>query len=61
MKAAATVTSADFKGLRSLAEDVGDRLRAGIVLYTGEAVVPFGPRLHAVPLSLLWAHRLLDP
>ena len=54
VKAGATVTGADFAGLRKLAAAAGDRFRAGVVLYDGEQVAPFGERLFAVPLRLLW-------
>lgn len=54
IKAGATVTSSDFKGLRMLAEACGDRFASGVVLYDHDKVVPFGERLHAVPLSALW-------
>ena len=54
VKASATVTSGDFKGLRTVAEATGDRFVRGLVLYAGSQVIPFGERLHAVPLSLLW-------
>lgn len=54
VKAAATVRGADFKGLRVLAEVCGKRFAAGVVLYDGEDLVPFGERLFAVPLSHLW-------
>ena len=54
VKAAASVSSSDFAGLRSLAEAVGGRFVRGVVLYTGSQIIPFGERLHAVPLSLLW-------
>jgi hypothetical protein len=54
VKSAATVTGADFKGLRALAEAAGRRFHRGIVLYTGPDVVPFGPRLHALPIEALW-------
>jgi uncharacterized protein len=37
VKAAETVRAEDFRGLRHLANRLGDRLRAGIVLYAGEA------------------------
>jgi predicted AAA+ superfamily ATPase len=50
----ATVTSADFSGLRDLAAGTEDRFVRGIILYLGEEVVPFGPNLHAVPLTALW-------
>jgi uncharacterized protein len=33
---------------------VGDDLIVGVVLYTGQQTVPFGPRFRAVPISALW-------
>ncbi len=55
VKAAATVKSSDFAGLRTLAEACKERFAYGIVLYDGTDVVPFGDRLAAVPLSCLWS------
>lgn len=54
VKSAATVTAADFKGLRSLAAAAGRRFRRGIVLYTGAEIVPFGTGLFALPVEALW-------
>lgn len=54
VKAAATVTAADFKGMRRLAAACGDDFRLGIVFYDGEQAVPFGDRLVAAPVSCLW-------
>lgn len=54
VKSAATVGAADFGGLKILAETAGRRFHRGIVLYTGQEVVPFGPRLHALPVDALW-------
>ncbi len=54
VKAAATVSGQDFRGLRALADAVPRRFHRGVVLYTGAEVVPFGERLHAVPVSGLW-------
>ena len=54
VKAASTVRGKDFAGLRKLQEAVGDRLAVGAVLYDGEATVPFGDRLWAVPIRRLW-------
>lgn len=54
VKAAATVRAEDFRGLEHLAERLGDDLLVGIVLYTGQRTLPFGPRFRAVPLSALW-------
>jgi predicted AAA+ superfamily ATPase len=54
VKASATVSSADFGGLRKLAESAGKHFALGLVLYDGDAVVPFGPNLFAAPISSLW-------
>lgn len=54
VKAAATVTSADFGGLRRLAAVCGGRFTLGVVLYDHDRIVPFGDRLFAVPVSALW-------
>ena len=54
VKASSTVTAADFRGLRHLAERTGGDFAAGIVFYTGVQTLPFGPRLRAVPVSALW-------
>ena len=54
VKSAATVTGSDFKGLRALAQAAGRRFHRGVVLYTGTEVVPFGPKLHALPIEALW-------
>jgi len=54
IKAAASVSSRDFRGLRKLQRAAGSRFVRGIVLYDGEASIPFGDRFHAVPISRLW-------
>jgi len=54
VKAAATVTEADFRGLRKLQAAAGPRFRCGVVLYDGEHALRFGPGLHAVPIGALW-------
>ncbi|AOH87159.1 AAA family ATPase (plasmid) [Sphingomonas panacis] len=54
IKAAATVRSEDFSGLRKLAAAVGERFAFGAVLYDHERTVAFGDRLAAIPLSSLW-------
>ena len=53
VKASGTVRPADFRGLRKLQGALGDRFAGGVVLYDGEATVPFGERLHAVPVRRL--------
>ena len=54
VKAGATVTGADFRGLRKLAAATGERFAAGVVLYDGELGAGFGDRLRAVPIRRLW-------
>lgn len=54
VKAAASVTDSDFRGLRKLREAAGDRFVHGVVLYDGTATIPFGEGLHAVPIRALW-------
>jgi hypothetical protein len=54
VKSAETVHADDFRGLRHLARRLGDRFRAGIVLYAGEQQLSFGDRLAALPMSALW-------
>lgn len=54
VKAGATVTTGDFRGLRKLKEAAGARFTAGVVLYDGGASVGFGEGFYAVPIRLLW-------
>ena len=54
VKAAATVMSSDFRGLRKLKKGIGSRFKAGVVLYEGEITSRFGDRLYAVPIRQLW-------
>ena len=54
VKAAATVSSSDFRGLRRLKEASGKRFAAGVVAYDGETSVSFGDGLYALPIRTLW-------
>ena len=57
VKAAATVSASDFNGLRAFSQSLGthaDRVVGGMVIYTGDSIVPFGEHLFAVPVSALW-------
>ena len=54
VKSSATAGPDDFTGLRGLRDTLGKRFLAGVVLYAGEQVVPFGDRLWLVPLPALW-------
>lgn len=57
VKASASVTSADFRGLRKLKEGVGKRFIVGVVLYDGEMTVGFGDGMYAVPIGSLWDQK----
>ncbi|MDE2677995.1 MAG: ATP-binding protein [Gemmatimonadota bacterium] len=54
VKASGTVRSGDFRGLRKLRGVLADRFASGVVLYDGEATVPFGDRLYGVPVRRLF-------
>ncbi|WP_240617182.1 ATP-binding protein [Nocardioides speluncae] len=54
VKAGSTVRAEDFRGLRHLADRLGDDLVVGLVLYTGQQTLPFGPQFRAMPISALW-------
>ncbi|HSV64987.1 MAG TPA: DUF4143 domain-containing protein [Mycobacteriales bacterium] len=54
VKASSTVRAEDFRGLRHLADRLGDDFVVGIVLYTGTQTLPFGPRMRAMPVASLW-------
>jgi len=54
VKASATVTQADFKGLRKLASACGNEFKLGVLLYDGTSTVPFSGELFAAPISCLW-------
>lgn len=53
VKAAATVSATDFRGLRRLKEHTGKDFLTGIVLYDGDKALSFGDGLWAVPLAAL--------
>jgi uncharacterized protein len=56
VKASASVSQGDFNGLRELASAAGRGFARGVVLYTGEQLIPFEERMWAVPLGVLAAH-----
>lgn len=53
VKAAATVTSKDFNGLRHLRDTTPTQFKRGILLYTGEQTVNFDEQLVALPIGAL--------
>jgi predicted AAA+ superfamily ATPase len=59
IKLTASPTTASFRGLKALQDLAGKRFRAGILLYTGKDMVPFGKGLAAIPVSALWKRQVL--
>ncbi len=57
VKASGTVGEKDFRGLKRLQQAAGKMFMAGVVLYDGDHILPFGERLFAVPVSALWGTR----
>ena len=55
VKAAATPSGNDVRGLQALATAAGKHWGRGVVLYTGTEVIPFSANLHGVPFSRLWS------
>jgi uncharacterized protein len=54
VKATATVRAKDFAGLRRLQAATGPKFVQGLLLHDHDRITPFGERLHAAPISLLW-------
>ncbi len=61
VKAAATVTPSDFRGLRKLKKAVGERFAAGVVVYDGEISAGFGDGMFAMPIRHLLEGRDIRP
>lgn len=51
IKASASPTASDFKGLRLLAQSCPGKFLRGVVLHLGHDTVPFGENLHALPIA----------
>lgn len=54
VKASASVTAKDFRGLRKLRDIAGDSFKAGVVLYDGTGGYQYEENLWALPISMLW-------
>jgi predicted AAA+ superfamily ATPase len=54
VKLDASLSERDFANMRTLQEVTGDRFKKGIVVYTGNELVPFKDSLWAVPVNYLW-------
>ena len=54
VKLDSSLTEKDFKNIEACKNIIGSKFKKGIVLYTGEELVPFGEKLWAVPVNYLW-------
>ncbi|WP_369828618.1 DUF4143 domain-containing protein [Glaciecola sp. 33A] len=54
VKASATVSQKDLKGLKKLASLAGNRFKIGLLSYDGTETMPLGENIWAAPLSSLW-------
>ena len=54
VKATASPSASDAGGLMAFAEEVGPRFVRGVILYLGDQVIPYGARVHALPLAAIW-------
>lgn len=55
VKASSSVAPDDLRALRYLRDKVGEGFKAGLILSCGERTLPFGDRIHAVPIQVLWS------
>lgn len=54
VKASATVTESDLRGLKKLASLAGRDFKMGVILYDGAEILPLGEGFWAAPVSSLW-------
>ncbi len=54
VKSSSTVHAEDFRHLAHLERLAGKAFHRGIVLYTGNQILPFGPRMIAAPVDVVW-------
>lgn len=55
VKASASIRKNDWRVMSRLRDSLGDRFRAGIVIYTGRRTLPLDDRIWATPVSGLWS------
>jgi predicted AAA+ superfamily ATPase len=54
IKSSSTLSQKDLKGLIQLKETAKDQFLRGIILYTGDQILPLGTDIMALPLQALW-------
>ena len=60
VKASATVSTSDFRGLHKLKKTTGNRFASGVVLYDGEIASSFGDGMYAVPIRQVCEGRVFE-
>lgn len=56
IKSGLTIDKSDFKHIKWFAENLAkDKSVVGIILYSGENIIPFGGNLWAIPFHCLWS------
>lgn len=55
VKLAGSVDNGDTKGLKVLKAEVGNKFKKGIIIYTGNEIVPLSEDIWAVPVNYLWS------
>ena len=56
VKLAASVAQHDLKGLVSLRDALGEHFIRGVVVYTGQEIIPLGDRIFAIPLWMMFSN-----
>ncbi len=54
VKTPSHIQDEDLRGLQFLKDLTGNRFRRGIILYTGNKIVPLGKQFYAMPIDVLW-------
>jgi len=54
VKLDSSLNEKDFKNLELCRNTIGNKFKKGIIIYTGEELVPFADNLWAVPVNYLW-------
>jgi len=54
VKLSASVSSHDIKGLASLRDALGEHFVRGVIVYTGQEIMPMGDRVFAVPIGMMF-------
>lgn len=54
VKATSSISGRDARWLNQIRDRLGSRFAGGLILHTGGTSAPFGDRVAAVPMDVLW-------